>query len=661
VVVALAGLTSLYQGPLTTGFLNDDYLFLEEASRRGVAESLTSLGPLGNYFRPLSRQIYFEALALLFDGRPLAYHLFNYGLFLAALALLVDLMRAFLPLPGVLAGVLYFAVLPFQRVNLTWVSCAQDLLALVFSLAAVALFRRGRIMSAALAYLLAVFGKESALPLPLALTAWTLWTEPDRARLRRLIPFAAVAALWAVVAVTMRVRHPGAAAFLNFTPMHFLAAYVHQAQSLLGLDHPAGLVQSLLRNRPSPLALACLAAVALFLARPRAAQADALSAPEPRAPELRRFALVWLAAFGLVTGPVAATWSSYYYTLAAVGAALLVGRACARIGATGFLILTAALLWWHTGSTSTRGFAIADHPWGWTSHLTSFYFQRAAALTDTLGRQLRRLEPAPAPGTRFFFATLPPWAGFQMGNGAQVRALYEDPSLESHFYSQFSESTAAAYPFRLLYWNGQRLEPLYGPGSDVLFQVGSDLLVFNRFEGARHAFRRGLLSGEGHIDHFYWLGWTEFWLGHRAAAEAAWSRFGATDDSVRWWIRMRIARQTLLDRRDTLEARRQLAEAIRAGIGRPEAHAVLGQLLMPVRPKYGLLELKVAVSLKPDDWLARRDLLLGLTAQRLDEQARAELAPLKRAYPGWDKDSLLAGALATLEARSGAGRGVASF
>ncbi len=676
--VALVGLTSLYGGALTTGFLNDDYLFLEEARQRALGESLASLGPLSNYFRPVSRQLYFEALAPLAGGSPLVFHLLNYAVFLAALALLGDLLAAFLPLPGVLAGLLYFATLPFQRVNLMWVSCGQDLLALAFALAALALFRRGREAWAALAYLLAAFSKESALPLPLALAAWVAWVEPSRARAaapaanpgvethlattrrsarglaRRLLPFLGVAGLWGSVTFMIRARHPGAGALLRFAPEHFLAAYAHQLQSLIGLDHPEGLLASLWRNGPAALPLACFAAVGVMLARPRSGGG---AAPDAAAPvptgAAWRFALAWLIAFGVVVGPVAATWSSYYYTLAAVAAALLLGLMLARIGATGWLALAAGLLWWHAGGTGVRAFAIADRPWGWTSHLTSFYFVRAAALTDTLGRQLRRLEPAPAPHTRFFFATLPPWAGFQMGNGAQVRALYDDPSIQSHFYSQFSESTAADHPCRFLYWDGRALAPLYGPGTDVFFQVGSDLLVFDRLEGARHAFRRGLRSGEHPVDHFYWLGWTELWLGHRAAAEAAWSSFGARDDSLRWWIRMRVARMALIGRRDTLEAKRQLAEAIRSGIGRPEAHAVLGPLLMAERPKYGLLELRVAASLKPDDWLARRDIVLGLVAQRLDDQAGAELERLKRGYPGWDRDTLLAGAIATLEGRAG--------
>src|SRR5437867_13356659 len=121
----------LYAGPLGTRFLNDDYLFLEEARTRPLGDTLTRLGALGNYYRPLSRQIYFHLLAPVAGGLPLVFHLVNGALFLAALALLADLLLALLPPAGALAGTITFALLPLQRVILTWVSCSQVLMALV--------------------------------------------------------------------------------------------------------------------------------------------------------------------------------------------------------------------------------------------------------------------------------------------------------------------------------------------------------------------------------------------------------------------------------------------------------------------------------------------------------------------------------------------------
>jgi hypothetical protein len=377
--VAVLGITALYARPLRTGFLNDDYLFLEEASHRPLASALSGLGPLGNYYRPVSRQLYFAALTPLAAGHPLVFHLVNYGLFLAALALLADLLAAFLPAAGVAAGLLYFATLPFQGVNLTWISCSQDLLALGLSLAAVAAWRRGRDLWALLAYLLAVFSKESALPLPIVLA---LWPQSEARSRRRLIPFAAVAAGWAIVTLWMRAHSPAVAA-LHFTPDAFLAGYLHEIQSLLGLDDPPGFLASLARHGPAPLPLICLGVAAILL--PQAAPEATKTFPSG----VLQLGLVWLLAYGFVTGPVAPTWSSYYYTAAAVGAALLAGAALRRVGAAGWLILCGGLLWWHAAGTGIRAFAVSDHPWGWTTHLSSFYFERADSLTRRLGADLK--------------------------------------------------------------------------------------------------------------------------------------------------------------------------------------------------------------------------------------------------------------------------------
>jgi hypothetical protein len=180
--------------------------------------------------------------------------------------------------------------------------------------------------------------------------------------------------------------------------------------------------------------------------------------------------------------------------------------------------------------------------------------------------------------------------------------------------------------------------------------VGSDLLLLDRPQGAEHAFLRGLAEGGNRMDHLYWLGWTEYRMGRRAAAEAAWTRFGAVEDSLVWIAHLRAAHNALTDG-DTLEARRHLATAIGYGIGRPEAHAVLGELLVAKVPKYGMLELGVAAWLSPRDWMTRRELLRNLVAARLDEPARREFAALQAMLPEWRGDSTIVRAGRALNAR----------
>lgn len=651
-LLAVAALAALYWGPLGTGFLNDDYLFLEESRSRPLAESLARLGALGNYYRPMSRQLYFAALSPWGGAQPLVFHLFNFAVFAAVLVLLADLLFTVLPAAAAMCGLLYFAVLPLQRVALLWVSCSQDLLATLFVLASLALHRRGRTGIAAVFTLAALASKETAFALPPALVAWEVLVRRSRIAdaLRRVAPHVAVALVWIAVLLFMRARGGLAWSFLDFSPGQFAAGIVHGVQSLVGLDSPTDFLTGLTAVGPPVVPALCFGALALWIGvgdRDAHASEKSIAAPQTTTPGLQpasrliAFALAWFAAFALVTGPVAHTWSSYYYMPAAVGAALLVGLAARKIDRWVWLGLVAGLLWWHAGACAGRTFAIRDQRWGWTSHLTPFYFERGAELTTRLAGELKRIEPEPKSGTRFFFATLPPWAGFQMGNGALIRTLYHDPSLESYFYSEYSDSVSGGRPCRFLFWNGVALERLYPHLASPWFQVGGDLILLGHPAGARDAFRRGLSEGGERADLFYWLGWTDLWTGRREEGEAAWRELGAHDDSLQWSKHLRLAHDALGDR-DSLHARRELAQALHFGIGRPEAHAVLGELLAPIQPKYAMLELTVAVWLKPNDWIARRALTLALGEARLDESAARELEALEPLYPEWREDPRVA-------------------
>lgn len=647
-----AGAAALYGGALGAGFLNDDYLFLEDAARGPWA---ADRGALANYFRPLSRQLWFGALAPLAGGKALVFHLASFVVFLAAAALLYDLLRAFAPRSGALAGLVYFAVLPLQRVNLTWISCCQDLLALAGSLGALALFRRGRTLPAVLAFLGAVLSKESALPLPALLFLWAWRIEGRRAgeALRRVAPFALPLLAWAAGEAWLRANAP-APATLHFGPLELLAAFAHLPQSLVGLENPLGMPQALWSSLPSFAALAALGALAWL----RPATAPSAGSAAPRAAHANAFGLAWLAAFALPVAPVVATWSGYYYTLAAVGGAVLVAAHAARLSRRAFAVAVVVALWWHAAASAVPAFAVADDAWGWTSHLTAHYFERGAALSARLRAALLRVAPEPAPGTRFFFATLPPYAGFQMGNGAAIRAAYRDPSLESHFYSRFSDTTAAQAPCVFLFWNGADFERLYANARDPFFQVGADLLLLDRPGGAAHAFARGLAAGELREDLLYWAGWAQLWNGRRPAAEAAWAAFGAADDTTmyRAWMRGAV---TALDEGDTTGARRALFGALRAGVGRPEVHAALAEMLRGRSSKFALLETKVTAFLLPGDFDARAALIEGLVEARLDDAARGELEALRTEIPARAGDATIARLERTLAARAPASGGVA--
>ena len=672
--VVVAGVVALYAGTLGGGFINDDYLFLEQTRRYGLWGALANPGGLGNYFRPLSREAWFSLLAPLSGGEPGLFHVAQLAVFVAALVLLADLLSAFVPprgrlvAPAVLAGVTWYALLPLQQVNLTWVSCAQDLLALVGVLASIACFRRGRPGPALVAYAAATLAKESALPLPVVLFVWAWRVDgaPPARALRRVAPFALAALPWAAGEWLLRLHTIAAAKFV-FHGDHLAAAFVHMAQTLAGVEHASGWLGSWTAARPSALAFALLALAAIWLperapARGAGGDAEPAHGAEPAKPirGALAFALAWLGGFTLPVWPVCYFWSSYYYTLAAVGGALLVTLLAGRIARWSWIALAGALVWWHAAGVRAPVFGLRQDPWLGTSHLTPFYLERAAGLSKQLRASLTRSLPRVATGSRFFFAALPSWAGFQAGNGASIRQLYKDDSLESYFYSSYAESTAARQPCRFLFWNGVEFEQLYANARDPLFQVGTDLLLLDRPAGAAWAFRRGLDEGGARVDHLYWLGWALLWDGKREPAERAWAEWGAHDDTAARVLWLRKAKGSLEDH-DTLTARRQLVEAVRCGIGHPEAHAMLGFLLHRVNAKYALIETQVASRLNPRDWLARRDLVAGLVEARLDEPAQVQMDALKAILPDWRRDTVAVRLDATLATRRAPANGVAVF
>src|SRR4029077_7239541 len=114
-VLVLIGVIALYANTLTAGFINDDYLFLEQARKFGLWDALSHPGGLANYFRPLSREVWFALISPLSGGDAFVFHLAQLALFIAALVLLADLLSAFVPrrghivAPAVLAGVLWYA------------------------------------------------------------------------------------------------------------------------------------------------------------------------------------------------------------------------------------------------------------------------------------------------------------------------------------------------------------------------------------------------------------------------------------------------------------------------------------------------------------------------------------------------------------------------
>src|SRR5687767_13397133 len=147
---------------LSLGYFWDDYYFLTALGTGG--HNLYLLPSTGAaFFRPVSQGLYFNLLRSLGPlGEPLA-HVFNLFALLTAVALLVALVsRLHSRKAGLLAGIA-FASLGCVPSLVAWVSCGQDLFAIVLVLAALLLRHERRDALALLCATVAVLCKETAI------------------------------------------------------------------------------------------------------------------------------------------------------------------------------------------------------------------------------------------------------------------------------------------------------------------------------------------------------------------------------------------------------------------------------------------------------------------------------------------------------------------
>ncbi len=169
-------------------------------------EYLTALGAeVNTYYRPIVL-VSFLVDRTMWGENPFGYHLTNLILHAACSLFVLGLGRKFLGNQSGLFAALLFAVHPIHTESVAWISGRTDLLASVFSLAAVCLYLRTRsdeVASAArmipvvLAFGLALLSKEVAFGLPFffVLVEW-LWRREGVAL--RLVPIVATLAIYVI-------------------------------------------------------------------------------------------------------------------------------------------------------------------------------------------------------------------------------------------------------------------------------------------------------------------------------------------------------------------------------------------------------------------------------------------------------------------------------
>ena len=641
---------------------------LDQVRGRSLLDALREPDPLSNFFRPVSRQLYFWAIAGLTHESPAAFHVGNLLTLLAIVVLLARLVRH---LAGPRAAVLaagFMALHYAAEVPVRWACGSQELLAVAGALAAIHLHVSGRRLAAGLAMLGAAFSKEVVLLAPvIATVADHAPREPWRRTARRAWPLAAATLIWGASFMALPHRRAGQGTEVEIRVVQSpLATIAHLFQVAPGIEWLPGRFGAVPR-RPPPLlpTLAVMAAIVIAWRQPVRGRAGPEArgraereAREPAAPEAREPAdrdrhALWVAAVWtlLATVPVAAVallWSAHYYLFAMAGVALGLGVVLARAPAWAACGALALLAW---GSANARGlpeFGAGRDPWTPVSHINRRYIERASRISARYLSSLQRAYPKFPPGSTVYFAGLAANSGFQAANGPLLRWAYRDSSLRAYYLNMFSLRTVRPGPLYFFVGAADTLREMEG-GDERFLRIAYGLIVSDQVAGARDALDVFARRTRADVRTLYWQSWVSRALGDTAAAQrqlaasGALPGAGAPHDAA---ARDREAVLARLTARDTLGAIDRARAAVRSHALDAGAHGLLADLTLIRSPDDpgGAIEAFAARVLAPEDpfgwrrWAtvqARRErylealasyqtyLRLGGAAAAADAEARA--------------------------------------
>ncbi|HKW50731.1 MAG TPA: hypothetical protein VJQ53_03270, partial [Candidatus Eisenbacteria bacterium] len=316
-------------------YLFDDYDFLGRAQSFQLTQLTPDPGTL--FYRPLSREIYFRILYLLDPNQPLWGHVANAILLVAAVMLLGAITRK---LAGARAGYVAgasFAALGALPILVGWASGSQDLLAIVFVLAALAAQLSNRPVVAVLGMACALLSKETAVAFvpAIVLARWVVNQRPHRLG-ASLVGFGLLVAAWGAI-------HPGirlllssglesggpTAAYLTWSGADRWASLVKGLATLGNLPiSGAGTPWPVERNSTLALAAAVLLLGFWTIWRFRAG-----SSTQGISSTSRAIALALLLAIPplLLISFLVRYWQPYYLSLPAIGTSMLLGIGLARL------------------------------------------------------------------------------------------------------------------------------------------------------------------------------------------------------------------------------------------------------------------------------------------------------------------------------------------
>lgn len=640
--VVLVAAIWLHRDALRAPFFADDYAFLDAVRGRSLTAALTAADPLGNYFRPLGRQLWFWLVAHPGGASPWVAHALGLGLFMISVTLLFVLVAG---AAGPQAGLVAAAVLGLHYaadVPLLWVSGAQDLIAVTAALGALALFQRRRAAFAAVVFALGLLAKETVAFTPVVAVVFARPRgERWDAALKRAWPLFVALVLWlAVWLVTLPARTAfGVEAQLD--PRHVPAALVGAARAAFGIEWSASGGNA----RPAwPDVAAIVIVAAAVIAgswRVRAGRSDAASQsargafgrPAPWG------ALAWA---GLAALPVAAVmpiWSAYHFLFAVCGVAAALGVLLADappgVGVAAVVIVAAL----SAHARALPGFATRPDPYSAQSHVDRAYLARGMTRVERTLAALRGLRPTLPPRSTLLFAGVPANIAFQTGDGPLVRWAYHDSTLRSRFIGAFRLADAARGPVFFFEMHDDTLREVTGP--DALRDLGLRLLIGDTPEATRDLLTLRVRDHPTDGGSWYPLGLVRLATGDDAGGRAALGAAGLTAVSGPTPEIDRVFRA--LAEGDTTRAIAIARDGVTAHALDPGAHALLADLqLARDRASYvGAMEAYAAMVLAPQEPGAWRRWAAVLALYGKDAPALAALERYQAlAGPAADNDPL---------------------
>ncbi len=665
--VVLVAATVLRAPALHAPFFADDWLFLDQVRSHSLGSVLVSPDPIGNYFRPLGRQVWFWSWGAVGHESPVPFHAANLALLLGSLVLLARLTRRS---AGAAAGVIAAAFLAVHHaadVPVLWASGSQELLALALGLAALDAYTSGRRALAACAFFLALLAKESIAVLPLVAVALDPLRRPLAARVRAAWPLGAAGGAWLALAAWATLRRGAPGAGLALAPDGPLGVPVLLLRVVAGLEWPtSGKPWELLGDPGGPAILALALALTgariawprrepkalaplsrkLGAARSRQARAETKAgraeAPGPtQVPAATSFparpavlgGITWALAGAVPVLAVAPLWSAYYFLFALAGVGLLLGATLAQSRSpTIAVLLVLALLGW--GSAQARRleeFATAASVWSGQSHVNRFYLDRGMRVVSRVVQDLRAQAPDVAHRTTFFFAGLPTFAAVQVADGPLVRSVFRDSSLRSYALSQLDRERLTRGPRRVFFFGDAtgRLEDMTRD-PNVLVSMALILMLDHNLEAAEAALdvAEAEKSGDA-VTRRYVRALLAADLGDTARTRQEFARAGYGLGAAAPEARRDAAR--LLARKaadDTIAAVYALRRAVHENVLDDALHAMLADALLdrPGTRADGQLEAYAARALAPGVGLHWRRMAYVLAATNRQAEALEALA-----------------------------------